>query len=190
MVSAIHPRPAVPGGGRRRSGMAGGSLCLMLLLWGLQGAVQADVLRWRDADGQVHYGDKPPEGAESVEQVETFECQTEACREDLEQRRRDNAETNEQLEEWLQSRQAERDAARAAGERESVIYMPTYPPYPPILVAPAVPGVPCLHGRDCSGRLRPGHRLPGKYPGRRPIYSDGHSSSRHNRRTYGFPATR
>lgn len=167
--------------------MVGASLCLLLLLWGLQGAAHADAFRWRDADGQIHYGDKPPEGAESLEQIETFECQTEACREDLEQRRRDSAETNRQIEEWLQSRQAEREAANAEEDRASVIYMPTYPPYPPVLMAP---GVPCLYGRHCSGTLRRGHHISGKHPGGRPIYSDGHSSSRHGRRTYGFPATR
>lgn len=182
------PLPTALTGGCRRAAMRGGTLFLFLLMPLLHQVAEADAYRWRDADGQTHYGDKPPEGAEAVEQIETFECQTEACREDLEQRRLDNAETNQQIEEWLQSRQAERDASRAQEERASVIFMPAYQPYPPILVAP---GIPCLRGRHCSARaLHPGHRGPGRHHGGRPVYSDGHSSSRHSRRSYGFPAAK
>jgi hypothetical protein len=173
-------------GDRRRKAMRGSTLLLFLLILCLHPVAEADAYRWRDADGQTHYGDEPTEGAEAIEQIETFECRTEACREDLEQRRLDTAETNQQIKDWLQSRQAERDAARAQEERASVIYMPTYQPYPPILAAP---GIPCLRGRHCSAApLQPGHRIPGRHHGGRPVDSDGHSSSRHSRRSYGFPA--
>lgn len=44
------------------------SLLIVTLL--LSTAVQADIYRWTDAGGQVHYGDRPPAGSGAQRQAE------------------------------------------------------------------------------------------------------------------------
>ncbi len=44
------------------------SICLLILLYGLSISANAQVYKWTDAQGQVHYGDLPPPQAKNLEQ--------------------------------------------------------------------------------------------------------------------------
>lgn len=76
----------------------------------------ADVYMWRDADGTVHYGDKP--GSEDAKKldIETRPTDRAAVTKRYEQRQTARLESNANMAE--QRSQAEQQAADAAAERE------------------------------------------------------------------------
>ncbi len=65
-----------------------------VLLISAANAVHADVYKWKDVSGLTHYGDAPPDGVHVFEKVVIVECNTEACREEQEQRFRQAMELN------------------------------------------------------------------------------------------------
>src|SRR6056297_796015 len=78
--------------------------------------VIADVYMWRDADGTVHYGDKP--GSEDAKRldIETRPTNRTEVAKRYEQRQTARIESNETMAE--QRSQAEQQAAETAAERE------------------------------------------------------------------------
>lgn len=80
--------------------------CLLLLLGLLPALAQAEIYRWTDAQGRVHFGERPPAEAERIEvrpQVVERDAQTQA-REARAQR-------------FFQARREEREAERADAAR-------------------------------------------------------------------------
>jgi len=85
-------------------------IVILLSLGLLVTGAHADAYRWQDAQGNVHYGDEPPDDARQVRSVKTFECKTAECQAEMQERYEQAVANNEALSEWLR----EIDAARQA----------------------------------------------------------------------------
>jgi hypothetical protein len=128
---------------------------LMAMLLGVlisASASAAETYRWQDANGHTHYGDEPPEDAQQLRQVRTYECKTEKCRAEMKQRYEDAIAANKDLDEWLREREAARQALRrsASESRSSSIYItsplivPTVPAFGPLIDNPFAGSLPRL----------------------------------------------
>ncbi len=125
----------------------------MAILFGIfitVSASAADTFSWQDANGHTHYGDEPPEDARQLRQVRTYECETEKCKVEMEQRYEDAVAANKALDEWLREREAARQAMHRSGSeaRSSSIFItsplvvPTVPAFGPLIDNPFAGSLP------------------------------------------------
>lgn len=91
---------------------------------------QAETFRWQDADGHVHYGDDPPDGALALRGVETFECTTKQCAAELQQRYDEAIAAEQDLDDWLRQREADRQRKAPVAETRTVYVVPQWLPSP------------------------------------------------------------
>ena len=154
-------------------------LALVGLGWVAASALAADAYRWQDSAGQIHYGDKPPVHATQVTRVETHECDSDACREEMAQRYREAVAAYERLEEWLRLQQP--DPAPVVPPAGNIVYLPAYPLlHPQLVLTPRE--LRCAGGLGCRQHGVPtGSRSP-RRGGRPP------RAHRHPPRSFGFPA--
>jgi hypothetical protein len=147
--------------GRRRSFLRAGQIGLLCALVVPLSSVRADIYKWVDTNGGVHYSNKPPEGTNakkvkvpitvvpSSPPAEVAAKPSPKEESELERLRREN----EQLRQELEALRA-RDAQSAANPPQ-----PQLVPYP-VPVIPALPG----HGDDKPRPRRP-HAPEGAPPG-------------------------
>jgi len=87
-------------------------ISFLCLAWPLPAV--AEVYRWVDADGQVHYGERPPpQGARKIELPETSEPSSEPDREAVDRRARQQRLLDAYEHERERKEAAAADAARA-----------------------------------------------------------------------------
>lgn len=112
-------------------------------------ALGDEVKRWVDENGQVHYGNLPPD--ELPVEVEKVDIQDSFDQQEYENAEQRNKETEQSLKEYeTERKKAEKEAARAEAERRANIKQP--PPLagpkinlpPPEYTAPNIPGKPWL----------------------------------------------
>ncbi len=114
-------------------------LTILFLVTG--SAVQADIFKWTDASGQIHYGDESPTETTGVEIIDTFECSTQGCLEEQERRWQDTMEANARIQDWLEQRAVQRGRAREPWNPATVYVHTQLPPRWAFIHYPgAVPG--------------------------------------------------
>ena len=114
-------------------------------------SASAETYRWQDAAGHTHYGDEPPTQAKDLRLVETHECATTACEDELKQRWQEARNVSQELEKWLDA-QSERRVETAPTAPQQSVYVPVYVPSQPPLWG--WPTTAAYSGRGTTNRPR------------------------------------